>query len=49
MDKKNYYIQINQETKGPYDLDTLQLLKLNGNTLVWHEDAKTWVLAKKSP
>mgnify|MGYP006397828169 CR=1 FL=1 len=49
MDKKNYYIQINQETKGPYDLDTLQLLKLNGNTLVWHEDAKTWVLAKNHP
>ena len=22
---------------------------LNGNTLVWHEDAKTWVLAKNHP
>jgi hypothetical protein len=44
-----YYVALNEEKEGPYDLRTIQLFinekKINKETLIWTEGLSDWVEA----
>ena len=49
VDSKKYYIALNNEQEGPYDIRTVKRYinenKLQKNTLIWTEGLKDWVEA----
>ncbi len=42
---KKYYIHINSEQQGPYDLDDLKWKGINKDTPIWYEGLQDWTTA----
>ena len=51
--KKEYFVEINEEQKGPFDLDKMKLLieinQLNHESLIWEKSLIDWKSAREVP
>ena len=45
----NYHVVIEGKAVGPYNVDQLLALGINGETLVWYEGLPNWVAASSVP
>ena len=46
---RNYHVVIEGKAVGPYNVDQLLALGINGETLVWYEGLPNWVAASSVP